>query len=52
MTIKPRSIATHLAAFVLGVVVTLALHPCTVLTSNPPTPDEPDEPGAADSTGP
>lgn len=52
MTIKPRSIATHLAAFVLGVVASIALHPCTVITSNPPAPVEPDEPASADSTGP
>mgnify|MGYP000160791665 CR=1 FL=1 len=33
------------------ILIALILGPC-FLTSNPPAPVEPDEPGAADSTGP
>lgn len=46
-----RTITLALVVLVLLALAVLLLGPC-VLTSNPPAPVEPDEPGAADSTGP
>jgi hypothetical protein len=49
---KPsRSIASHLAVFLLGIITGSLWHPCTIVTA-PPEPAGSDEPAAADSTGP